>query len=247
MFFLHEPYASNQYNLPIADAGCTCNQIFSGNQPLFESISEEKMLFLRESIIAWGQANYADFPWRHTSNRWHALVAEIMLQRTRAEQVLPAYLDFTAKYTTAVDYAADPDARVFSTLGLNWREKYFRELASVIGESAEIPNDKDALLQLPGIGDYIASAYRSMHLGLRDVIIDSNVVRIYGRFFGFDTDGETRRKRWFIELADHITPVDRFRDYNYGLIDFTRTICKPDALHSACPVTQICSYFLASH
>jgi A/G-specific adenine glycosylase len=215
--------------------------------PLLETISEEKVLILRENIITWGQANYADFPWRSTPNRWHALVAEIMLQRTRAEQVLPAYLDFTAKYATAADYVGDPDARVFATLGLNWREKYFRELASVLADSPEIPSDKETLLHLPGIGDYSASAYRSMHLGLRDVIIDSNVVRIYGRFFGFETDGETRRKKWFIELADRITPVDRFRDYNYGLIDFTRTICRPAALHSQCPVTQDCSYFLFSH
>jgi A/G-specific adenine glycosylase len=215
--------------------------------PLLEIIPEEKVLILRENIIIWGQANYADFPWRHTPNRWHALVAEIMLQRTRAEQVLPAYLDFTAKYMTAADYAADPDGRVFATLGLNWREKYFRELATVLTGSAEIPSDKDALLQLPGIGHYIASAYRSMHLGLRDVIIDSNVVRIYGRFFGFETDGETRRKKWFIDLADRITPVNRFRDYNYGLIDFTRTVCRPAALHNQCPVTQDCRYFLLSH
>src|SRR5687768_10172431 len=116
--------------------------------PLLETIPEEKLLILRENIIAWGLANYADFPWRSTPNRWHALVAEIMLQRTRAEQVLPAYLDFTAKYATVADYEADPDARVFATLGLNWREKYFRDLASVLAESPEIPSDKDALLHL---------------------------------------------------------------------------------------------------
>jgi A/G-specific adenine glycosylase len=214
---------------------------------LLEIISEEKIVIFRENIIIWGQVHYADFPWRHTTNRWHALVAEIMLQRTRAEQVLPAYLDFTARYITAADYAADPEARVFATLGLNWREKHLRELAVVLAGSVKTPSDKGALLQLPGIGDYIAAAYRSMHLGLRDVIIDSNVVRIYGRFFGFDTDGETRRKKWFIELADRITPVDRFRDYNYGLIDFTRTVCRHSALHSQCPVTADCSFYLLSH
>jgi A/G-specific adenine glycosylase len=215
--------------------------------PLLDTIPEEKIVLLRENIIGWGLANYANFPWRSTPNRWHALAAEIMLQRTRAEQVLPAYLDFTAKYVTAADYTADPDSRVFATLGLSWREKYFRELAAVLAASPEIPVDKEALLNLPGIGDYIASAYRSMHLGLRDVIIDSNVVRIYGRFFGFDTDGETRRKKWFINLADRITPLDKFRDYNYGLIDFTRMICRPAALHSQCPVSQSCTYFLLSH
>jgi A/G-specific adenine glycosylase len=59
-------------------------------------------------------------------------------------------------------------------------------------------------------GSYIASAYRSLHLRERDFIIDSNVIRLYGRFFGFSTDSETRRKRSFLELADRATPARRF-------------------------------------
>ncbi len=206
--------------------------------------SDYRIRWLRAAIIRWGRQHYASFPWRDTRNRWHALVAEIMLQRTRAEQVLPAYLSFTDKYPCPEDYAHDPEAQAFATLGLHWREEILRKLACELA-GREIPDGRDELLALPGIGDYIAAAFRSLHLGLHDVIIDSNVVRIYGRFFGFETNGETRRKPWLRELAERITPRRAFRAYNYGLIDFTREVCRPVADHSACPIRHGCDFFLS--
>ena len=105
-------------------------------------------------------------------------------------------------------------------------QKELKKLAKIISEK-EISTDKKELLELPGIGEYIASAFRSLHFGIRDAIIDSNVVRLYGRFFGMKTDSETRRKKWIIELSNNLTPINEYKAYNYGLIDFTRKICKP--------------------
>ena len=45
-------------------------------QPEF---SPGDMDYLREHLLAWGKANFADFPWRHVTNRWHALAAEMMM------------------------------------------------------------------------------------------------------------------------------------------------------------------------
>ncbi len=166
-----------------------------------------------------------------------------MLQRTKAEQVLPVYISFSEKYETPQDYLKDEKASIFKSLGLSWREKEFKKLARILS-GREIPSDKKSLLDLPGVGEYIASAYRSLHLGIRDVIIDSNIVRLYGRFFGFETDGETRRKKWFIELADKLTPIENLKEYNYGLIDFTRKICKPKPLCNICNLREECYYHL---
>ena len=206
-------------------------------------ITEKKITFLQQQILHWKQDNVADFPWRHTTNRWHALVAEIMLQRTRAEQVEPVYMWFAEKYENPSDYVQDEDSQVFDSLGLVWRQKYLKELAIILSKQSEIPSEKDALLRLPGVGHYIAAAYRSLHLGIRDVIIDSNVVRLYGRYFGFATHGETRRRKWFREMADAITPENEFRDFNYGLIDFTREICKPMPLQEVCPLNSMCVHY----
>lgn len=209
---------------------------------MFSEVSQEEIIWFRKKVIRWGDQNFADFPWRQTNNPWHALVAEIMLQRTKAEQVVPTFLNFCNRYPAPSDYLADKTSDVFGSLGLIWREALLQDLARILKDK-NIPSDKEELLSLPGVGDYIAAAFRSMYLNIRDTIIDSNVVRIYGRYFGFETDGETRRKKWFIELANRVTPPRTFRDFNYSLIDFTREICKPTPLCSRCPLNSRCRYY----
>jgi len=204
------------------------------------NIPQNKINYFRKKIIKWGQNNLSSFPWRETENKWHALVAEIMLQRTNAEQVVSVYKSFCSKYKKPGDLLKDKDTEIFKNLGLLWRENQIKKLADILSDR-EIPEDKDSLLKLPAVGDYIASAYRSLHLGLRDVIIDSNIVRILGRYYGFKTDSETRRKNWLFDLADRITPVRNYKKFNYGIIDFTRLICRPKALCKICILSKKCN------
>jgi len=196
-------------------------------------------------MVAWGRRNYAKYPWRSTPNRWHALVAEIMLQRTRADQVVGPYQDFVRRYPDPGDFLVAPNTGVFDSLGLITREKRLGDLALAL-QGSDIPEGRASLLALPGVGSYIAAAFRSFHCGIRDVIIDSNVVRLYGRLFGFEYDGETRRKPWLRELADRITPARIYRDFNYAVIDFTRSICKPRPDCGHCMLNAQCAYYTAT-
>ena len=205
----------------------------------------EDIRYLREKLATWVQQHVAHFPWRSTTNPWHALVAEIMLQRTRAEQVLPVYEDFVSRYESPASFAASPDPALFTRLGLHWRLGRLVDLADVLADRP-LPRSKAELLALPAVGEYVASAFLSLHVGVRQPIIDSNVVRLYSRFFGFATAGETRRKKWFIELADSVTPQKGFREFNYALIDFTRAICRPRAHHDLCPLAVRCSDYRTS-
>ena len=125
--------------------------------------------YFHEKIINWERQHSADFPWRKTQNAWHALVAEIMLQRTRAEQVLPIYKHFAEKYKSPCDYAIDKRATVFKGLGLRWRERHLKNLASTLCNS-DLKKDKKCLLELPGIGEYVASAYLSLHTNVENLL-----------------------------------------------------------------------------
>lgn len=203
---------------------------------------EKQIIYFRKKLLEWAELNFQDFPWRYTKNEWHALTAEVMLQRTKAEQVVPVYIQFCSKYKNPSDYLSNKNENIFESLGLRWRNKEFIKLARIL-VNQEIPEKKEELLRLPCIGHYISAAFRSLHLGARDVIIDSNVVRIYGRYFGFKTDGETRRKKWLIELADRMTPLKKFKDFNYGLIDFTKTVCKPKPVCKNCRIKIRCEYY----
>lgn len=205
-------------------------------------LSKSEVIYFRSKIKKYGKSNFDTFPWRFTKNMWHALTAEIMLRRTKAEQVLPVYENFCAVYEKPDDYLVKKNSSIFKQLGLPQREREFLELTKIIVESG-IPGDKTKLLELPGIGDYISSAFLSFHLNKREVIIDSNIVRLYGRYFGFETNGETRRKKWFINLADILTPKRSFKSYNYGLLDFTRKVCKPKPNCIECILNRRCNYY----
>ncbi|WP_166000829.1 hypothetical protein [Bacillus sp. Cs-700] len=206
-------------------------------------ITSKKVNTIQLEITRWGEIHFSKFPWRDTDNLWHALVAEIMLQRTNAHQVIPAYLKFIENYESPYSYLSDQSSNVFENLGLRWREKVLKNLAIELTNLGFIPEEKQELLNLPGVGDYIAAAYRSLHLNNPDTIIDSNVVRLYGRLFGFKTTPETRRKQLFKELAERMTPDSDHRLYNYGMIDLTREICKYKPDCKVCPLQSECKYY----
>ncbi len=106
----------------------------------------------------------------------------------------------------------------------------------------DVPEERASLLSLPGVRQYVSNAYLSLHIGLRQPIVDSNVVRLYGRFFGFSFDGETRRKKWLLELAAALTLPRIFKDYNYAILDLARKVCKKKPLCPECPLVLRCEY-----
>lgn len=49
---------------------------------------------------------------------------------------------------------------------------------------------------------YSAAAYLSFHAGKRVPLVESNIVRFYGRFFGFNMGPEFRREKRLREIAN---------------------------------------------
>lgn len=200
---------------------------------------------ISKAVTRWGRQNYVEYPWRKTENRWLSLVGELMLQRTRASAVYPVWLDFAERYPSPVDVLSQgQDAlwTVMKPLGLSWRIPLVWNLAEKLAAVGEVPSSKDELLKLPGIGDYAASAYLSLHRNRRAVIVDANVVRWLCRMTGEGWDGETRRKAWLRELADTLTPTRIFKNYNYAALDLTMTVCKKNPECAICPVKKFCVY-----
>lgn len=169
-----------------------------------------------------------------------------MLQRTRAEQVAPIYSTFVKRYPdyrTAMNEDPEIIRELISRLGLNWRARKVIELIEILSEKdGMIPTTKEELIDLPGVGDYIANAFLSMHSGIKAPITDANAVRVWSRILGFEIKGEIRRQKWFSEMCMRLTPDDEHKAFNYALLDFSRTICKTKPLCEECPLQEECSY-----
>ena len=211
-----------------------------------ESSNEaDRINLIRSALINWGKKNYSNFPWRASKNRFHALIVEVMLQRTKAEQVVPVYNAFTIRYPKPVYISSDKSQllSLLKPLGLFWRNKKIFYLINELSKREKIPIKFNELVKLPGVGQYAASAFLSLHLSFRATIIDSNVVRLWTRVFKIKKTGETRRKKDFLLLVDKITPQEKFREFNYAVLDLTRTICKPKPLCNKCPLKANCKFY----
>ena len=76
---------------------------------------------IQRRVLAWGRKNYQHYDWREETDPWLTLVAEFLLQRTRARQVERVFRDFRSRYPTAASLVeAGPDAarRLLDNLGL---------------------------------------------------------------------------------------------------------------------------------
>ncbi|SRR6266498_4010745 len=172
----------------------------------FMAPNPENIKRFRRQLLRWFGLHRRDYPWRRTRNPWRVLIAEMMLQRTRADQVEKVYREFFTKFKKPSD-AAIASSRTFRStllpLGLHWRIVNFRALARAIAATpgARVPRTRDELRSLPGVGDYVAGAVSSVAFNQREWIVDANVVRVFRRFFGIATSKEGRRDRHVIEMA----------------------------------------------
>jgi len=196
---------------------------------------------VRGRLLSWGRANLRDFPWRSETNPWLTLVAEVLLQRTRAAQVAPVFREVRERYPAAADLVrAGPDAAAAMTarLGIHWRGPLLYRLAETVHANGGVPPESpEELRAITGIGPYTAAAWLSLHRGRRAVIVDSNVARWLARMTGRPYHRDPRGVRWLQHLADGLTPVRAFRDYNLAVLDFTMEICTPRA--PSCPVCPL--------
>ena len=71
----------------------------------------------RRTLLAWYRRNGRDLPWRRTSDPYHILVSEVMLQQTQVDRVLPKYHEWLGKYPSLAVLASAAEDEVAETWG----------------------------------------------------------------------------------------------------------------------------------
>lgn len=217
-----------------------------------EAALEAKSVFAA-LLLKWFKSNRRSFPWRKAKDPYQVLIAEIMLQRTKANQVAPVYLGFIREFPTIIDLKAATEReiqRYFVRLGLLWRANRVKQMAKVIVErfDGKIPSDRDQLLSIPSIGDYMADAVLAFAFGKDVAVVDSNVCRVVGRVFGIDWKKEARRKPVFRKIPERLLPKSRAKEFNWAIIDLASLICLPrNPKCSECPLRMLCRFASRSH
>lgn len=203
--------------------------------------------FVDALLTWWNKGGKRDFPWRRTSDPYLVLISEIMLHRTKANQVVSIFNDFVKKYPdiSSIENSSEVELyQLLRPLGLHWRTKLIKSMAIIIVKdyNGKIPFAYKDLVSLPGVSNYIASATRCFAFGNREILLDTNTVRIIGRIFGLKVDDSSRRSKLFRDILDGIVPDSNSREFNYALIDFASKVCMPNPLDSMCPLTAFCIF-----
>jgi A/G-specific adenine glycosylase len=220
------------------------------SQTYIESLlSNYNLADMRKDLLQWWHIAKREFPWRETRDPYKLIIAEVLLHRTRAEQVVPLYIMFIRRFPDVFALSrSTPDelSKMLHSGGLHWRWKLLHAMSQEIVTklNGEIPSNFDSLVSLPGISHYIASAVRCFAFGYPDVLLDTNTVRIAGRVFGLKVTDSSRRSRSFRNLLQGWLDVQHPQEFNFALIDLAAKVCTPKAPeHEECCLQQYCSSF----
>lgn len=199
----------------------------------------------QQRLLKWYREHGRDLPWRKTSDPYHILVSEVMLQQTQVDRVIPKYHEFLERYPSFEDLAEAPVAEVKQTwypLGYNIRPERLHGIARETVEryGGQLPNDAEELLSFKGIGRYTAGAIRSFAFNEDAPILDTNVMRVLYRVFVAEghPKGQTAAL-W--ELSEILIPRGKGYNFNQALMDFGALVCTARAPYCLlCPMKSFC-------
>ncbi|MEM1590039.1 MAG: hypothetical protein QW175_06445 [Candidatus Bathyarchaeia archaeon] len=201
-----------------------------------------------QRLLSWFSSHGRDFPWRRETDPYRILVAEKLLQQTTYGHVMKVYEIFFKKFPD-IKSLADADIleieAVIRRLGFQrQRARQFKEIARVIVDEygGAVPSKKEDLLKLSGVGDYVASAVLCFAFNKDEAIVDMNVRRVVGRFFGWEELSDK-------EIANRllkIIPAGKAKQFNWALIDFSALLCSRKPKCRKCFLNDACLYY-ANH
>lgn len=173
-------------------------------------------------------------------------LSEIMLQQTTVAAVRSYFLRFTELWPDVHALASAEDARVlgeWAGLGYYARARNLLKCARVVTaeHGGRFPRQREALLKLPGIGPYTASAISAIAFDQPATVVDGNVERVMSRLFAITTPMPAAKPE-LTRLADDLTPEERPGDYAQAVMDLGATVCTPKSpACGICPWIERCS------
>lgn len=203
-------------------------------------------------LLGWYSANQRTLPWRTNNSPYYVVVSEFMLQQTQVPRVIEKFKEFLERFPTIQDLAKASKAEViesWSGLGYNRRALLLHKFAQEVCEkySGNIPENKEQLQELPGMGPYTTGAVLSFAYNLPEPAIDVNVRRIYLRFFQGKDQGLPMSKaeeKELYQFAKQSIPKNKSADFHSALMDFGSSICtRNNPSCNTCPLQNNCAFF----
>jgi A/G-specific adenine glycosylase len=208
---------------------------------------KERYTQVRSALLRWFAVHARDLPWRRTTDPYAIWVSEIMLQQTRVQAATTYYERFLRRLPTVERLARAPldtVLKLWEGLGYYSRARNLQRAAQEIVTRFDgyLPETKEELLTLPGIGRYTAGAIASIAFNRREPVVDGNVTRVLCRIFrlaGNPKNSAVQRRIW--SLAEALLPRRHVGQFNQALMELGAEVCTPRNPHcDDCPVQRVC-------
>ena len=204
------------------------------------------MAAFRRAMLRHHRRRARTFPWRETPDPYAVLVGEVLLQRTRGENIPAVYSEFLRRWPNPGSLSRAREASIATVirpLGLAKRAALLKRLGRALTERGGVPSDPTELARLPGVGPYAAHAIPVLAHGRDLPVVDWVIARVLRRYFGLPTGERPGTDRQLWELAEHLARPGRARELWLGTLDFAAATCKPRPLCGTCPLSSTCRYF----
>ncbi|MCI5050401.1 MAG: A/G-specific adenine glycosylase [Rickettsiales bacterium] len=195
--------------------------------------------FQRELLLWYHKCGRKELPWRNTVDPYPIYVSEVMLQQTQVKTVLERfYFPFLEAFPTLQKLASAPQKEVLNY----WQGLGYYNRAINLHKTAQLcpnglPDNAQALLELPGIGQNTAHAILAFAFHQPVAIMEANVKRVLHRIFAF----KTAKPAELWQSAETLLNTQKPFDHNQAMMDLGSMICTPkNPACDACPANTIC-------
>lgn len=199
-------------------------------------LSQKQIRLFQKDILEWYKKNKRDLPWRHSRDPYTILVSEIMLQQTQVRRVIPKFTEWMRLFPSVeslTKVSVGDILRVWSGLGYNRRALYLKRLAQEIvkNHNGMFPQTKKELIELPGIGEYTASALLCFAYDQQVAVVDTNVRKvILTKLHSLKSKNKALKASEIQLIADQLLPKGKAYEWNQALMDYSSAMLRKEKI-----------------
>jgi A/G-specific adenine glycosylase len=221
------------------------------HQERINNIPDNKIEFFQKAILEWYQCNGRRFLWRRKGlTHYQYVIAEVLLQRTKAETIAKFYPHFLVMFPNWQALANSDVQKIeefLKPVGLyRQRSKRLMSLAiEMVKRKGRLPRDREELEAIPFMGQYIANAVELVIFNEPSPLVDVNMARVLERFFGERNMADIRYDPYLQELSRKIVDHVDTKKMNWAILDFAALICTASSPKcESCFLNSLCKFFL---
>ena len=211
---------------------------------------DEKVKFLQENLLIWYKTSGRRFYWRKKGlSQYQYIIAEVLLQRTKAETIAKFYPLFIAEFPNWLSLASaelNTIETFLKPVGLyTQRALRLQNLAKeMVKRNGRLPRDRNELEAIPFMGQYIANAVELVIFDEPSPLVDVNMARVIERFFGPRKMADIRYDPYLQDLAYKVVNHPNAKYINWAILDFAALICQARKPKCAqCLLSVTCEFF----